>query len=504
MSRREVTLRRQAEEGPVHREPDETEEAPQRSSRPGNVRTTKCKSSPRSRFQGEHRWRVGPYKRASASPRTPTSPFTPKTASTPDSLPFQVGNGASDPFSASAFPINYFHQQLLPVVKRGYIYEYLQYVFPDHPNPGMQWVQNLCANEGTLHALHLFAYGLKSRLPNGRIPEEAHARAHQAQALATLRSGLERSEFGQSLADINTLLAAYGFYTGNVDEWKVHTRASNNITHKIGGLSKLNPLYRAVHLLAGPIVHGRSLANPSFPSSDFEKMAPRDDPVLKHYEFDVRPSGSPVDHPDIKSLFEQHNHYHVIYQMYRTQFGFMPRHPVQKWLDIRFHILKLINLETYLKVYRPPHDTAEDQRAANQINGMLILALSYGHQFIYHHTRTPSGLLGETPVTIPLGTIPFMHLKRHLQMVLGFSRQDSMKYFAPILWAMFILACHEHVDLIRTKESRGLEMNWAASEFRRMLQRSPPEQRSIGWMKSVFNEYLYDDVLDSFMVGMYL
>ena len=73
---------------------------------------------------------------------------------------------------------------------------------------------------------------------------------------------------------------------------------------------------------------------------------------------------------------------------------------MQSWLDIRFHVLKLISLETFLTVYRFADDIAEDDRAANQINGMLMLALSYCHQFIYHHTRTRGGLLGESPFTV--------------------------------------------------------------------------------------------------------
>ena len=79
-----------------------------------------------------------------------------------------------------------------------------------------------------------------------------------------------------------------------------------------------------------------------------------------------------------------------------------------------------------------------------------------------------------------------------------------MAYRTSILWALFILACHEHVEAIRNKMAGGSIVDWATAWFKKIAQSLPVEQRSIAWMKSAFKEYLYDGVLDSFLVGIYL
>ena len=263
MPRLEETVKYQTGEPRLRRE----EEKVQARSKAAASKAAKPKTSPRPRYQAKHSWRIGQYK--------PASPI----------IPLQVNDGASDPFSATAFPIDHFHRHLLPILTRGYLYEYLHYVFPDHPNPGMQWVRNLYANEGTIHAMYIFSDALAAPLPQGKILQQVHVRAHQVQALAALRRGLQQPEYDQSLAEINTLLSGYSTLTGEIAELKMHTRASKEITLKMGGISKLDPIGRGIHLLTGPIVHGRTLTYPSFPSQDFEMLAPRDDPVLRRYGF---------------------------------------------------------------------------------------------------------------------------------------------------------------------------------------------------------------------------
>ena len=138
----------------------------------------------------------------------------------------------------------------------------------------------------------------------------------------------------------------------------------------------------------------------------------------------------------------------------------------------------------------------------------MTLALSYCHQFIYHHTRRNGGLLGQSSISVPLNFIPFVHLKSHLQRLFDFSWFDVMQDPMPILWALFILACHEQMDAVRVSRHPSLPQanatSWAVPRFWEILQRLPPEDRNSDMVKSMFAQYLYDESLNLFLTAMFL
>lgn len=104
------------------------------------------------------RWRIGQYRKTSSP------------------VMLNTGDGASDPFSAFSYPIDYFHQQLYPLIKQSYIAEHLRYAVPGHDDPGSAWINTMVLRN--IHGAYLYSYGVSRRIPNlmSRISEHMSAR----------------------------------------------------------------------------------------------------------------------------------------------------------------------------------------------------------------------------------------------------------------------------------------------------------------------------------------
>lgn len=429
----------------------------------------------KSELQASHRWRVGQYIKP----------------------PRQIGNGASDPFSATPVPMDQFYHDLLPVLQRSHLLANLSRVTADIPDPILQWAIGLSKSRGTAHGAYLLGHSIARRLPTGPTLPQSQVRAHLGSALASLRDGLQQSALTQSLAQLNIMLAAYSFFCGSMNEWLIHAKASKEIIVKMGGMSHVDAPLRGMILVSTPIVCGATLVPPMFHASDFEMLASEDDPLLAEYNFGNL--SVPVDHPALRKLFRAHKQFHTVHEQHRAKWGFSEQNQrTQLWLDNRFHILNLLSLETYFEVHRLPIDISEEQRVDIHLNGILTLALTDCHQFIYHHTRTSSGLLGDQ-VTVPLFTIPFHHLRSHLQRLLDFENYDLMNDYRPLLWALFVLACHEQVAMKATMPDSSVP-TWAESLFRDVQHRLPEELHNVARMRHLLKQYLYDDSLDPFLM----
>lgn len=438
-------------------------------------------------------WRVGQYKKAAKAPTL-----------------LQIGNGASDPFSASPFSIDFFHQHLLPLAKVSYIYQQLQYVVPELPDPGSRWIYNMVSSD--IHGAYLFCYGLSQRVPYGAVPAASHEQAHLGNALTVLRQGIESSRLDEPLAELNLMLAAHAYYNGRLRERALHGAAASKIIQTMGGIRNISSVLRAVYLVSAPIPAGKGLVLPSFPSDDFG--VPTWDSLPDTYKVNIEttePFSIALD-PDLDNLFREHVQFNQVYrhrhEHCKTGLGIHAQaDPVQGWLDARFHVLNLLSVETYLKIYKARVcNASRDDAVRVQINGVLALAVSHCHQFIYHHTRTKTGLFGEHAVGAPMNAIAFVHLRRHLKGLFELEGLDLAKDYPSILWAVFVLACCEQVESVRLSKSNlaGRDTAWAQPVFRDILHGLPVEQRSYHQVKELCSRYLYDSCLDPFLLGLYM
>ena len=438
-------------------------------------------------------WRIGQYKKAAKSPTL-----------------LQIGNGASDPFSASPFSIDFFHQHLLPLAKVSYIYQQLQYVVPELQDPGSRWIYNMVSSD--IHGAYLFCYGLSQRVPYGAIPQASHEQAHLGNALTVLRQGIESSRLDQPLAELNLMLAAHAYYNGRLRERALHGAAASKIIQTMGGLGCISSVLRAVYLVSAPIPAGKGLVPVSFPSDDFD--VPAWDSLPDQYKVNIETSEPPriaLD-SDLDKLFREHVQFNQVYRQRnehrRTRLGsYAQADPVQAWLDSRFHVLNMISVETYLSIYMARiSDVSGEDAVRVQINGVLALAVSHCHQFIYHHTRTKTGLFGEHAVGAPMNTIAFVHLRSHLKGLFELESFDLEKDYPSILWAVFVLACCEQVESVRLSESSlaGREAAWAQPVFRDILHGLPVEQRGYHQVRELCSRYLYDSCLDPFLMGLFM
>ena len=375
---------------------------------------------------------------------------------------------------------------LLPLAKRSYIFDHLTYILADRKCPGDEWIRGMLSRN--THSAYLYAYGLARRVPYATIPKQSHVRAHLGYALTTMRRALQEGQYTESLAELNVMLAAHAFFSDRIDEWLAHTLACKDIIVRMGGLSNLDPIIRAVIFVSGPVACGRVLLHPTFSSADFNIDVPalKDDPKLRIYTPELDPSSIPIANTDLRGLFEMHQEYHQLYHEYRNHVINLPIHP---WLDRRFHQLNIISLEVYFKVYKMnPVTVSEDQRIRVQINGILTLALTYLHQYIYHYTRQ----IGDKDITSlwsPFLTIFYEHLRNHLKRLFEFETYEVMNDYAPILWAVFVLMCNERLRAKRNKLLRlepQAEDDWAAPVFQRIVQKLPPESRNVHEIRSLF------------------
>jgi hypothetical protein len=430
-----------------------------------------------------------------SSKSAPTS-FTPRPLAP---LTIHIGNNAGDPFSTTAIPVNHFIQHLLPLAKRSYVYDHLNQVLPSRGNPGDQWISGMLAHN--THAAYLFGYGLGRRIPHTYAPKDTHLQTHMVAALSQMRQAVNTNKWSSRLAELNTMLAAHAFYNGRVDEWISHTLACREMVEKMGGVDKVDPLLRGVILVSGAVACNRVLFHPTFSSSDFDLDIPPldEDSRLEAYNSDHMPLPASITNVHLLSLFDAHREYHSVFSLYHDQ---PSKAAAQLWIDRRFHQLNIHSLEVYFKAYKAnPINLDEGDRIQAQINGILTLALSYLHQYIYHSVRR----VGDTDISSlfsPFPTISFFHLRTHLRRLFEFETYDVMVDYEPILWATFVLMINENMKM-KTNEILGLpnteEDEWGTVAFHGILHRLRAKQRSYEKVKLLLKSWLYHESFDGFL-----